>query len=89
MVQRSSLFHFFFLHYRKISQRLGEHYKKGIPIEVVPMAYVPIQRRIQSRYGGAVEIRMAVAKAVNILSASLLLNQAIYILIIYMLCRVQ
>ncbi|XP_024882071.1 ribose-5-phosphate isomerase [Temnothorax curvispinosus] len=49
--------------YTKISQRLGEHYKKGIPIEVVPMAYVPIQRRIENRYGGIVKIRMAVAKA--------------------------
>ncbi|XP_015602983.1 ribose-5-phosphate isomerase [Cephus cinctus] len=49
--------------YTKNSQRLGEQYKKGIPIEVVPMAYVPIQRRIEDNYGGSLEIRMAKAKA--------------------------
>ncbi|KAL0118903.1 hypothetical protein PUN28_009496 [Cardiocondyla obscurior] len=49
--------------YTKISQRLGEHYKKGIPIEVVPMAYVPVQRKIENTYGGTVKLRMAIAKA--------------------------
>lgn len=57
------------------------------------MAYVPIQRRIQNKYGGVVEIRMAVAKAVNILSRLSLSNHCnmnmyicIYIyILIYML----
>lgn len=49
--------------YTKNSQRLGEQYKKGIPIEVVPMAYTAIQRRIEDSYGGSVQIRMALAKA--------------------------
>ncbi|KAL6263408.1 hypothetical protein P5V15_006199 [Pogonomyrmex californicus] len=49
--------------YTKSSQKFGEHYKKGIPIEVVPMAYVPIQHKIEKTYGGIVKIRMAVAKA--------------------------
>ena len=49
--------------YTKNSQKLGEQYKKGIPIEVVPMAYVPIQHRIEKTYGGTAKIRMAVAKA--------------------------
>ncbi|XP_043247860.1 ribose-5-phosphate isomerase [Colletes gigas] len=49
--------------YTKNSQKLGEHYKKGIPVEVVPMAYVAIQRRIESTYGGTVKVRMALAKA--------------------------
>ncbi|XP_050458559.1 ribose-5-phosphate isomerase [Cataglyphis hispanica] len=49
--------------YTKNSQKLGQQYKKGIPIEVVPMAYVPIQRRIERTYGGTAKIRMALAKA--------------------------
>lgn len=49
--------------YTKNSQTLGEQYKKGIPIEVVPMAHVPIQRKIQDAYGGTVQLRMALSKA--------------------------
>lgn len=49
--------------YSKNSQKLGDQYKKGIPIEVSPMAYVPIQNKIQKLYGGILELRMAVAKA--------------------------
>jgi ribose 5-phosphate isomerase A len=51
---------------RKNSQKFGEQYKKGIPIEVVPMAYVPIQNKIEETYGGTIKIRMALLKAVNI-----------------------
>lgn len=49
--------------YTKNSQKLGEQYKKGIPIEVIPMAYVAIQRKIEDNYGGDVKVRMALAKA--------------------------
>ncbi|XP_058830305.1 ribose-5-phosphate isomerase [Topomyia yanbarensis] len=49
--------------YTKNSVKLGEQYKKGIPIEVVPMAYVPIKEKILSKYGGKLVLRMAVAKA--------------------------
>lgn len=42
---------------------MGEQYKKGIPIEVVPMAYEPIKRKIQDEFGGSMVLRMAVAKA--------------------------
>lgn len=49
--------------YTKDSQRLGENYKKGIPIEVVPMAYVPIKQRVELSFGGECRLRMAVAKA--------------------------
>ncbi|XP_076240410.1 ribose-5-phosphate isomerase [Calliopsis andreniformis] len=49
--------------YTKNSQKLGEQYKKGIPIEVVPMAYAAIQKRIEENFGGNVQIRMALAKA--------------------------
>ncbi|EFA01628.1 ribose-5-phosphate isomerase [Tribolium castaneum] len=49
--------------YTKNSQKLGEQYKKGIPIEVVPMAYLPIKTQIENQLGGTVELRMAKAKA--------------------------
>ncbi|XP_069703721.1 ribose-5-phosphate isomerase [Periplaneta americana] len=47
----------------KESQKLGEKYKKGIPIEVIPMAYYPIQQKIESLYGGNAELRMGKMKA--------------------------
>nr|CAH7769765.1 unnamed protein product [Callosobruchus chinensis] len=49
--------------YTKDSEKLGDQYKKGIPIEVVPIAYVPIMNKIKERYGGSIELRMAVKKA--------------------------
>ncbi|XP_055902778.1 ribose-5-phosphate isomerase [Eupeodes corollae] len=49
--------------YTKNSTKLGEQYRKGIPIEVIPMAYVPIKNRIESSFGGCLNLRMAVAKA--------------------------
>ncbi|XP_053560267.1 ribose-5-phosphate isomerase isoform X2 [Bombina bombina] len=49
--------------YRKDSKHFGEQWKKGIPIEVIPMAYVPVTKVLQSRFGGVAELRMAVSKA--------------------------
>nr|CAB3265691.1 ribose-5-phosphate isomerase-like [Phallusia mammillata] len=49
--------------YRKDSTLLGEQYKKGIPVEVIPMARVPIKRKIESNFGGKAELRMAINKA--------------------------
>uniref|UniRef100_A0A1B0DGZ6 Ribose-5-phosphate isomerase n=1 Tax=Phlebotomus papatasi TaxID=29031 RepID=A0A1B0DGZ6_PHLPP len=49
--------------YTKDSKTLGQQYKKGIPIEVVPMAYIPIRNKIQNLFGGKLQLRMAVAKA--------------------------
>uniref|UniRef100_UPI00398F64B9 ribose-5-phosphate isomerase n=1 Tax=Pristiophorus japonicus TaxID=55135 RepID=UPI00398F64B9 len=49
--------------YRKDSQSLGEKWKRGVPIEVIPMAYVPVAKAITAKYAGAVELRMAVSKA--------------------------
>ncbi|XP_009330175.1 PREDICTED: ribose-5-phosphate isomerase [Pygoscelis adeliae] len=49
--------------YRKKSKSLGEQWKKGIPIEVIPMAYVPVTRALTKNFGGAAELRMAVSKA--------------------------
>ncbi|XP_004927877.1 ribose-5-phosphate isomerase [Bombyx mori] len=49
--------------YTKDSVKLGDRYKKGVPIEVIPMAYVPIKNKIISLYGGEIKLRSAVAKA--------------------------
>lgn len=46
----------------KNSEFLTFNYKK-FPIEVSPMAYVPIKNRIESLFGGELKLRMAVAKA--------------------------
>ncbi|XP_063355968.1 ribose-5-phosphate isomerase isoform X3 [Pelmatolapia mariae] len=49
--------------YRKDSKALGQQWKKGVPIEVVPMAHVPVSRTIAKRFGGEANLRMAVSKA--------------------------
>ncbi|KAJ8682997.1 hypothetical protein QAD02_018789 [Eretmocerus hayati] len=47
----------------KNSKKLGDQYKKGLPLEVVPIAYVPIMKKIEDNFGGNIKLRMAVAKA--------------------------
>lgn len=54
----------YYFNCRKNSQKLGEQYKKGVPIEVVPMSYKPIQQKIEENLGGSTILRMAVAKMV-------------------------
>lgn len=49
--------------YTKDSNKLGDRYKKGIPIEVIPLAYVPIKIKILTLFGGEIKLRSAVAKA--------------------------
>ncbi|XP_075419238.1 ribose-5-phosphate isomerase [Tenrec ecaudatus] len=49
--------------FRKNSQNLGDQWHKGIPIEVIPMAYVPVSRAVTRKFGGVAELRMAVNKA--------------------------
>lgn len=49
--------------YTKNSEQLGDKYKKGIPIEVVPFSYVPVKNKIEQLFGGELHLRMAVAKA--------------------------
>jgi len=49
--------------YRKDSNSLGEQWSKGVPIEVVPMAYRPVQIKIESQLGGQAILRQAKAKA--------------------------
>lgn len=49
--------------YRKDSEELGEQWKKGIPLEVIPMAYQPVTQKIMNKFGGCLQLRMAKEKA--------------------------
>ncbi|KAG7157805.1 Ribose-5-phosphate isomerase-like [Homarus americanus] len=49
--------------YRKDSSVLGEQWTKGIPIEVIPMAYRTVQLKIEMELGGKAVLRQAKAKA--------------------------
>ena len=48
--------------FRKNSENLGKKWKKGIPIEVIPISYVPIMNKLR-KLGGSPILRMAQAKA--------------------------
>ena len=47
--------------FRKKSEKLGENWKKGVPIEVIPMAYTPIMKKFEN-LGGKPVLRMAQSK---------------------------
>ncbi|EGC29910.1 ribose-5-phosphate isomerase [Dictyostelium purpureum] len=53
--------------YTKDSVQLGDTWKKGIPIEVIPMAYVPVMKKLESLSLKPV-LRMAVNKAGPVVS---------------------
>uniref|UniRef100_A0A8C7CTB0 ribose-5-phosphate isomerase n=1 Tax=Oncorhynchus kisutch TaxID=8019 RepID=A0A8C7CTB0_ONCKI len=60
----TSVFHWkMCLNVEKDSSVLGQQWKKGVPIEVIPMAYVPVSRTIAKRFGGEAVLRMAISKA--------------------------
>ena len=48
--------------FRKKSEKLGTNWKKGVPIEVIPMAYFPVMNKIKS-LGGNPILRMAQSKS--------------------------
>jgi len=48
---------------RKDSKYLGQQWTKGVPIEVVPLAYHPVSKKIESTLGGKAVLRMAKNKA--------------------------
>jgi len=48
--------------FRKNSENLGEKWKRGVPIEVIPISYVPIMKKLE-KLGGTPVLRMAQAKA--------------------------
>jgi ribose 5-phosphate isomerase A len=47
--------------FRKKSKYLGENWKKGIPIEIIPGASIPIMKKIEN-LGGVPKLRMGIAK---------------------------
>jgi len=53
--------------YTKRSEVLGENWRSGVPIEVIPLAYVPIMKRLE-KLGGKPVLRMAKAKAGPVVS---------------------
>jgi ribose 5-phosphate isomerase A len=48
--------------FRKNSKKLGMKWKKGIPIEVIPMSYLPIMNKLE-KLGGSPSLRMAKSKS--------------------------
>jgi len=48
--------------FRKKSNKLGTNWKKGVPIEVIPMAHFPIIKKLE-RLGGKPILRMAKSKS--------------------------
>ncbi|RWS01831.1 ribose-5-phosphate isomerase-like isoform X2 [Dinothrombium tinctorium] len=49
--------------YRKNSKYLGQNWHTGIPIEVIPFAYVAVSRKIELLYGGKCTVRTSSGKA--------------------------
>mmetsp|Transcript_9585 Transcript_9585/g.16832 ORF Transcript_9585/g.16832 Transcript_9585/m.16832 type:complete len:240 (+) Transcript_9585:49-768(+) len=49
--------------YRKKSENLGVQWTKGVPLEVVPMAYKPVQLKLENDFGATATLRMAQSKA--------------------------
>jgi len=45
--------------YRKQSEVLGQQWKKGVPVEVIPSAYRVVQDKIQGQLGGKCVLRMS------------------------------
>lgn len=50
---------------RKWSAKLGEKWHKGVPIEVLPLAYKITKKEIEKQLGGEVVVREGVAKLVR------------------------
>jgi ribose 5-phosphate isomerase A len=48
--------------FRKQSEKLGINWKKGVPIEVIPMGYFPVMKKLE-RLGGKPNLRMAQSKS--------------------------
>ena len=50
---------------RKWSKKLGEKWTKGVPIEVLPLAYKITKKQIEKQLGGEVVVREGSGKAVS------------------------
>jgi len=55
----------FFLCNRKWSKKLGEKWEKGIPIEVLPIAYKITKKEIEKQLGGEAVVREGTEKLVG------------------------
>jgi ribose 5-phosphate isomerase A len=53
--------------FRKKSEKLGEIWKKGIPVEVIPMSYIPVINKLK-KIGGSPKLRLAKSKMGPVLS---------------------
>ncbi|XP_065217329.1 ribose-5-phosphate isomerase isoform X2 [Planococcus citri] len=49
--------------YTKASDKLGQSWKKGIPIEVLSFCYSAVKREIEEKFGGETVLRIGVKKA--------------------------
>ena len=54
----------------QVAENLGTVWKKGVPIEVIPMAIAPVTLKMKSM-GGEPTLRMAKAKAGPVISGRL------------------
>lgn len=43
-------------------EELGTFWKQGVPLEVIPLAYRPVQIQIENKFGGCAKLRMASRK---------------------------
>lgn len=50
---------------RKWSKKLGEKWTKGVPIEVLPLAYKIAKKEIEQKLGGEAVVREGSGKAVS------------------------
>ena len=50
---------------RKKSQKLGEKWQNGVPIEILPSAHRLVKEEIEKLLGGEAVLRQAKAKAVQ------------------------
>ncbi len=50
---------------RKWSKNLGDKWEKGIPIEVLPIAYKITKKEIEKQLGGEVLVRQGTEKIVS------------------------
>ncbi|MFX0057604.1 MAG: ribose 5-phosphate isomerase A [Candidatus Hodarchaeota archaeon] len=53
--------------FRKKSETLGENWKNGVPIEVIPISYIPVMKKLE-RLGGKSKLRMAQTKVGPLIS---------------------
>jgi len=60
---------------RKWSKNLGDKWEKGIPIEVLPVAYKITKKEIEKQLGGEVIVRQGTEKIVSFIWLKFYLKQ--------------